>query len=126
MALNFPSSPSTNDTYTFGGRVWLYNGSAWQLQGVRSGSSNNRSYTGDNSTTGFEISSGLSATDVIVTIDGSVQQPGTDYTVSGTTLTFTSAPAGSTSINILELSTGGVAASGTADPTIHPFMLAGM
>lgn len=125
MAFNFPSNPATNDTYTFGSRVWLYNGSAWQLQGLRSTSSNNRAYTGDNSTTQFTISSGLSASDVIVTIDGSVQQPGTDYTVSANTLTFTSAPAGSTSINILELAAGG-SPTGTADPTIHPFMLAGM
>jgi len=30
--LNFPSSPNTNDTYSFGGKTWVYNGSAWALQ----------------------------------------------------------------------------------------------
>jgi len=30
--LNFPSSPNTNDTYAFGGKTWVYNGSAWALQ----------------------------------------------------------------------------------------------
>ena len=30
--LNFPSSPALNDTYSFGGKTWVYNGSAWALQ----------------------------------------------------------------------------------------------
>ena len=32
MALNYPSSPATNDTYTYSGKTWVYNGSAWDLQ----------------------------------------------------------------------------------------------
>jgi hypothetical protein len=31
MTVNFPDAPSTNDTYTFSGRKWLWNGSGWQL-----------------------------------------------------------------------------------------------
>jgi hypothetical protein len=31
MPLNFPSTPSTNDTYSFNGKTWTYNGSAWDL-----------------------------------------------------------------------------------------------
>ena len=33
-ALNFPSSPSVNDTYTGNGRVWVYNGTSW-VSGVQ-------------------------------------------------------------------------------------------
>lgn len=29
--LNFPTSPSLNDTYSFGTKTWIWNGSAWQL-----------------------------------------------------------------------------------------------
>ena len=31
MPLDFPASPSVNDTYTFSGRTWKWNGSGWQL-----------------------------------------------------------------------------------------------
>jgi len=31
MAIDFPNSPATNDSYTSGGRTWLYNGTAWTL-----------------------------------------------------------------------------------------------
>lgn len=32
MALNFPSSPAVNDTYTLGTKTWAWNGSAWAIQ----------------------------------------------------------------------------------------------
>jgi len=31
MALNFPSSPNVNATYTFSNKTWTYNGNAWAL-----------------------------------------------------------------------------------------------
>lgn len=30
MAINFPDSPNTNDTYTYGNRTWVYTGSGWK------------------------------------------------------------------------------------------------
>lgn len=32
MAIDFPNSPTTNQTFTSGGRTWIYNGSQWGLQ----------------------------------------------------------------------------------------------
>jgi hypothetical protein len=31
MALDFPSSPALNDTYTDSGKTWRWNGTGWQL-----------------------------------------------------------------------------------------------
>ena len=30
--INFPSSPTTNQTYTVGSKTWIWNGYAWDLQ----------------------------------------------------------------------------------------------
>lgn len=32
MAINFPNNPSISDTYTFGGKTWVWNGFVWDLQ----------------------------------------------------------------------------------------------
>ena len=50
-------------------------------------------FTGDGSTMAFTINSGRNVNDILVFVNGSLMIPTTDYTVSGTTLTFVSAPA---------------------------------
>jgi len=32
MSFSFPLSPATNQTYTYGGTTWVYNGSVWSVQ----------------------------------------------------------------------------------------------
>lgn len=34
MAMNFPDSPTLNQTFTFAGRTWVWNGSTWVNQAV--------------------------------------------------------------------------------------------
>jgi hypothetical protein len=72
--------------------------------------------TGDNSTTAFTINSGRSVNDVLVLVNGFLLTPTTDYTISGTTLTFTTAPASSAEIVVryLPLNNGGVYTNDTA------------
>ena len=62
-----------------------------------------RNYTGDNSDTTFTVTSGTAVDNVLVMENGVVQKPTTDYTISGTTLTFTTAPATGVAIQIREL-----------------------
>jgi hypothetical protein len=63
-----------------------------------------RNYTGDGSDTTFTVTSGTAVDNVLVMENGIVQKPTTDYTISGTTLTFQGgAPATGVAIQIREL-----------------------
>ena len=38
MALNFPENPSIGDSYSLGGRTWLWDGTAWNITGTSTAS----------------------------------------------------------------------------------------
>jgi len=69
----------------------------------------NGTFTGDGSTTTVTIDSGRSVNDVLVSVNGFLFIPTTDYTISGTTLTFSTAPAASAEINVRYLPLTGTA-----------------
>ena len=75
----------------------------------------NGTATGDGSTTAITINSGRAVNDVLVTVNGFLLVPTTDYTISGTTLTFATAPASSAEISIryLAITDGGTYTNGT-------------
>ena len=54
---------------------------------------NTRTATGDGSTTVFTVTNGVTVNNVLVFENGVCQEPTTDYTISGTNLTFEDAPA---------------------------------
>ena len=56
--------------------------------------------TGDGSTTAITITSGRTVDDILVFVNGVCLVPTDDYTISGTTLTFVTAPAASAEITI--------------------------
>ena len=62
-----------------------------------------RNYTGTGSQTAFTVTSGSTVDTVLVVQNGVVQNPTTDYTITGTTLTFITAPALDDTIQIREL-----------------------
>ena len=62
-----------------------------------------RTATGDGSTVAFTVTRGTAVANVLVFVNGIVQRPTTDYTISGTTLTMGTAPAASDRLDIREL-----------------------
>ena len=77
-------------------------------------------YTGTGSQTAFlNLSFAPAAPSAIaVYVNGAYQTPATDYTVSGTTLNFVSAPAGSAEIVVLHLGVGASTVTTVADAAI--------
>jgi hypothetical protein len=60
MALNFPSSPATNDEYTLGTKTWVWNGLAWALK---------TSGNIDNTIIGATTPAAVTGTDVVATVN---------------------------------------------------------
>lgn len=83
-------------------------------------------YTGTGSQTAFtNLSFAPAAPSAIsVYVNGSYQTPAGDYSVSGTTLNFVSAPAGSAEIVVLHLGVGSAAVTVVADQSITAAKLA--
>jgi len=72
-----------------------------------------RTYTGNGVATAYTVTNGVTANSIIVTENGVVQAPVADYTISGPTLTFTTAPANGVAISIRELPAGAVGYTGS-------------
>jgi hypothetical protein len=103
LTLTLPSADGTN------GQALVTNGSGTLSFTTLSTTLTYSSGTavGDNSTTAFTISSGRSVNDVLVFVNGFQLTPTTDYTISGTTLTFVTAPTTSAEITYRYLPLGG-------------------
>ena len=68
---------------------------------IQYGELNSQTFTGDGSTTAFTLTYTVSnVNSLLVTVADVIQEPTTAYTVSGTTLTFTSAPANTDTIHV--------------------------
>jgi hypothetical protein len=88
----------------------FYNNSGWTTVSVDYTVATSQTFSGDDSTTAFTLSS-LTGSDsyttagVLVMLNGVVQQPTEVYGVSGTTLTFTTAPATGDLIEVRKFTT---------------------
>jgi len=71
--------------------------------GVGQLTGNTRAYTGDGSTVAFTVTDGMTVQNTLVFLNGVFQRPTTDFTISGTTLTFGTAPIAADAITIKEL-----------------------
>ena len=81
----------------------LYTGSTWSNV---SSSVSLDDFTGDGSDTTFSLSQTATSASVLVSINGTVQESTDAYSVSGTTLTFTEAPADGDSIQVRNFFSG--------------------
>ena len=71
--------------------------------GVGQLTGNTRAYTGDGSTVAYTVTNGMTVQNTLVFLNGVFQRPTTDYSISGTTLTFGTAPIAADVITIKEL-----------------------
>lgn len=115
MALNFPNSPTVGQVYTdtTSGFSYEWDGTVWKSYSPASASNikilDDISGSFNGSTQTFALASnGVSLTpanaqSLIISLGGVVQEPGTDYTVSTTNITFTTAPEAALSFSGISL-----------------------
>ena len=89
----------------------FYDGSAWTTAGSEFTVLASDTFDGDDSTTEFTLGASATTAGVIASINGVVQLPTTAYSVSGTTLTFTEAPATGDKIEVRRIITTSTVAS---------------
>jgi hypothetical protein len=104
VVLDGISYPDTDGT---DGQFIKTNGSGVLSFGAMTLSYSSGTATGDGSTTTATISSGRAVNDILVFVNGFQLTPTTDYTISGTTLTFQTAPANNAEITFRYLPLGG-------------------
>ena len=107
MAINFPDSPSLNDLYTdeTSGFTYQWDGEVWKsyvdatIGNVTKLDDISGSFDGNTTTFALTVNGAAAVADldpavVFLSLGGIVQNPVQDYTISGTNITFSTAPAG--------------------------------
>ena len=88
----------------------VYNGTAWDIITTQFTVITSETFNGDGSTVAFTMAGTSTTAATIVSINGVLQIPTTAYSVSGTGLTFTEAPAVGDLIDVRRLATTAVVA----------------
>ena len=104
-AINFPDSPSLNQEYSDKGFTYKWNGTVWLSVGISTTRISNIQEIDDisssfnGSTTQFRLNVGgsgvtpVTAQQMLISLGGVFQNPNEDFNVSGSNITFTTAPA---------------------------------
>ena len=85
MPLNFPISPTANQSYTLGNKTWIYNGYGWKLQQVQIANSEISSFTttADGATSTFDLTfSPIGGNSALFVSIGGVVQNDTEYSIN--------------------------------------------
>ena len=102
MPLDFPPSPSVNNTYSFGGKTWKWNGAAWEVFFTVSALGNIVGTTYE-----IEVSTGASANQYIIGLPDDVAVTSgisTNYLNFGGGATFSGNSTGVTLSNTMNIS----------------------
>jgi hypothetical protein len=118
--INFPSSPSVGDIYTYNNKTWTWNGTSWAGSGGTSTSLYSSlnyytdTFTGNGSNTQFSLSVSSTTNNSIVFVSGIGQLPTSAYSISGQVITFTEAVANNTTVEVRTPSTYNVYSAPTS------------
>lgn len=115
---NDGSPLQAGDTYfnTTSNQMRVYDGSGWQVVTAKALKISTFQFVGDGVETDFTLpESPEDAGNLFVAIGGVLQRPGIDFTVSGTTLSFTAAPANGVEGNVWDFAP--TTATGPEGPT---------
>ena len=105
MPLNFPSSPTTNQSYSLGSKTWIYNGYGWKLQQTTLANTEVSSFTAtaDGVTSTFDLQfSPIGGNSAVFVSIGGVVQSENDYVINSgnNSISFTSPPPASELIRV--------------------------
>ena len=115
MSLNFPNSPTLNQIYTdtTSGFSYQWNGTVWISFSAASSSQikvlDDISASFNNSTLTFALTSGAlsisppTSQSLIINLGGVIQDPSDDYSISGSNITFSTAPTNGLSFSGISL-----------------------
>ena len=104
MTLNFPDTPSTGDIYTdsTSGFSYEWNGTVWistdpaRAANIKELDDISSSFNGSTAAFSLTVSSAtiepVSDAQILISVGGVMQNPTQDYSVSGSTITFSTAP----------------------------------
>jgi hypothetical protein len=97
MPLNFPNSPTANQSFTLGTKTWIYNGYGWKLQQTTLANTEVSSFTttADGATSTFDLQfSPIGGNSAVFVSIGGVVQSENDYVInsSNNTISFTTPP----------------------------------
>ena len=108
MAIDFPASPSTNDTHSHNGLTWKYDGTTWVLQAT----TNNNTFSGLTDTP-----SSYTANKFVKVNSGATAL---EFTDAPTFTNLSDTPASLTADKWLKVNAGGTAIEETDAPTQGP------
>ena len=130
MAIDFPSSPTTGQSYTANNQTWIYNGVGW-ASGYQNSGFVRQSFTATAGQTSFTVAGGYVSGFVDVYQNGVKLVNGTDVTISsGTTVVLASGATAGDTIDVVGLasvslqtylSLGGGTLTGTLNGTSASF-----